>query len=275
MTFAMTRFSMQALRAGIRGLFFLTAGWMILLPLQADFSVATYNIMVPKLYQPYRLCYDLSAKKMDDLARAVRPHDLVGLQEVVTLAFPFLLLDQPALLEQRMPEHKVFWFSNVSGYQYSMGNASCSRFRVLGGRNETLPSLREDSEPRRVLILKVEAEGRPLYFCVTHLSYIKEEAWVQAQALTRMMGRLDLPVILVGDCNVTPDSREYGLLSAVLADAGARRPFPTFDSARPTKRIDYCFYSEKCLELLSCGLLAGTPCDLSDHLGLTARFRWR
>lgn len=92
----------------------------------------------------------------------------------------------------------------------------------------------------------------------THFDHMGNMARLEsAQLLLRTIEALNtdqLPVILMGDFNLTPDTEPIGMLKASLNDAlehsvqphyGPQRTFTGFDPARiPNERIDYIFVKD-------------------------------
>ena len=106
-------------------------------------------------------------------------------------------------------------------------------------------------EPRGVLWVEVEIDGRPVQIINTHLGLVPREQQLQAAALAGP-GWLEhpdchSPAILLGDFNATASSVVYRTLTRRLQPARrlARRrsPSTTFPSPLPVLRIDHLFVS--------------------------------
>jgi endonuclease/exonuclease/phosphatase family metal-dependent hydrolase len=110
-----------------------------------------------------------------------------------------------------------------------------------------IPSL----EPRGVLWVEVEIDGRPVQIINTHLGLVPREQQIQATHLAgpAWLGHADCawPAILLGDFNATTSSIVYRTLTTRLQPARrlARRkqPTSTFPSPLPVLRIDHLFVS--------------------------------
>lgn len=116
----------------------------------------------------------------------------------------------------------------------------------------------------------------------THFDHIGEQARIEsAQLIYKKISALNsdnLPVILMGDFNLTPDSTPIQFLSTKLNDsfkASLEKPFGpagTFNGFKfnepVTDRIDYIFTGKKNMEVLQYAVLSDSK-DLkypSDHL---------
>lgn len=98
--------------------------------------------------------------------------------------------------------------------------------------------------------------GKPFYFLDTHLAHRREDEQARsasAKVIEAFLAKLpkDIPVILTGDFNTTPDKEAYKTITAYLQDAwtaAAERKGPTgtfhgFKGGEsPTPRIDWILY---------------------------------
>lgn len=130
------------------------------------------------------------------------------------------------------------------------------------------------------------ADGRRFYLFDTHLPYRDEDEAARAKGAALLLARVqalpaDMPVVITGDFNTTPDSPTYRTLVPALADARkqaphAQGPEATFHdfTGHPDRRIDW---------ILSRGLRATHFATLdarpqghwpSDHFPVEAEFAW-
>jgi len=109
-------------------------------------------------------------------------------------------------------------------------------------RNHALPH-EPEHEPRAAVEGIVRRAGEPLFRIVgTHLDHTKDSISRadQARALTALFGRDDLPTILAGDLNATPDSAP---MRTLLASFQASAPeAATFPSDSPDRKIDWVLF---------------------------------
>lgn len=130
------------------------------------------------------------------------------------------------------------------------------------------------------------SDQRRFYLFDTHLPYRDEDEPARAKGAALIASRLkalpaDVPVVLTGDFNTTPDSPTYRTLTATLADARVQAPHPAGPEAtfhdftgHPDRRIDW---------ILARGLTATHFATLdarpqghwpSDHFPVIAELAW-
>lgn len=98
-------------------------------------------------------------------------------------------------------------------------------------------------------------------------------AW-EIQRILEMLEEEEMPVIVCGDLNSTPNNWVHGRLTNVLRDTFAEKGLGwgmTYHTNFPVVRIDYVFVSRE-WQIVSADVLEA---DLSDHLPLLVRLRWR
>jgi endonuclease/exonuclease/phosphatase family metal-dependent hydrolase len=109
-------------------------------------------------------------------------------------------------------------------------------------RNYALPH-EPQHEPRAAVEGIVRKAGVPIFRIVgTHLDHTRnsKSRADQARQLSALFGRDDLPTILAGDLNATPDSGPMTTLFASF-EASALE-LPTIPSAAPERKIDYVLF---------------------------------
>ncbi len=131
-------------------------------------------------------------------------------------------------------------------------------------------------EPRGALWVAIDAYGTEIQMINTHLGLHKKERAAQVQNLlgSDWLGHPNMqpPVILCGDFNATPYSREWRKLHERLPDAQVtlvnHRPKNTFFSRMPGARIDHVFVDNS-LEIVGIETPSTELVRLaSDHLPL-------
>lgn len=138
------------------------------------------------------------------------------------------------------------------------------------------------SYPRVCTYGKIEekATGKEFWIFNTHFDHVGNEARKESTRLIhqkiRELNNEDLPVILMGDLNLEPESEEIRFLSSEYKDSkvaadltfGPEGTFNAYDFHSPvTRRIDYIFTSDG-IKVLKHGVLSDSK-DLkypSDHL---------
>ena len=180
---------------------------------------------------------------LEQIARVIRQAepDLVALQEVDLytgrsggrdLASELgLMTKMVPLFGRAMP---------FDGGEY--GEGILSRYSFLSTRNHILPS-GEGKEPRSALEVHVIMKsGDTIAFVGTHFDHTGDVDRInQAAELRDILARVDLPVLLAGDLNATPESRCMEILFSDLSPSSTDMA-PTIPSNGPRAKIDYILY---------------------------------
>ncbi len=129
------------------------------------------------------------------------------------------------------------------------GNAVLTNLPILDVAIHPLPyteaTPKKVTYPRGAIIVTVRGPGnRPLRFVNTHFQHnVPEDRLAEAKAINALFaGDEDLPTILAGDMNATPDSEPIAELLTRWSNATDDPPSPTAPSVNPRSRIDYIFY---------------------------------
>src|SRR3954452_7819491 len=175
---------------------------------------------------------------------AVRP-DLVSLNEVDTDTTR-THADEPAYLSRGTGMHVVYG-PNLIYDGGPFGNAVLSRFPVIDSRNLRLPWT-DDVEPRGLLTVVVDVDGRKVAFSSTHLSsgsFAHESRLLQALVIRRALRSASLPSIVAGDLNSVPTDVPARILRHGLLDAqqeAGTGSGDTYPEAHPDGRFDYILH---------------------------------
>lgn len=174
-------------------------------------------------------------------------------------------IDQAALLAEATPlkEH-LFFPTFVVGGRINQGNALSARYPVRRIRNHALPGT---GEPRFLSEAEVHLDGTPVRCFVTHLSLQLDIRRPQIDRIAEVVDRVEGPVILAGDFNVSEEAE-----LALLSESQLRQVVsaPTFPSWKPSRRLDYLFFSRHFTILEH---YAFERFRFSDHLPLVAAVR--
>ena len=183
--------------------------------------------------------FDLA--RIAGVIKALRP-DLVALQEVDRKTTRVSGIDQAAELARLTGMNYAYGPAmEYAGGEY--GEAILSRFALASIDNYILP-WPDGSEPRALLVVKVEAAGiGPVTFGGTHLAHDSPvDRLEQAKRINQILGgQMEAATILAGDLNATPGSapmREFGKHWMDAAEATGS-PDPTYPNIQPQRRIDY------------------------------------
>lgn len=141
--------------------------------------------------------------------------------------------------------------------------------------------------PRMVTwaLFEQRSDGRRFYLFNTHLPYRDEDEATRlkgAQAIARHLATLpdDVPVVLTGDFNTTPDSDAHAVLAGILQDAWTTAPrvegidatFHGF-TGKADRRIDWIFVRGAQLESITSVTTRWNNRYPSDHFPLVATLR--
>ena len=199
---------------------------------------------------------------LDGIANVIRDAapDIVGLQEVdVHFSRRSNFADQANTLARTLGMHVRFapiyeLPPDSAGRQTRRyGVAMLSRYPVLEFRNHALHRLSTVEEepaptPRTgFLEALLDVNGTHIRFFNTHLDYRADPALRHTQVAETLaiLGRIDMPTLLIGDLNAQPHAAELQPLLDTLHDAWTRESAPgyTFPADAPQRRIDYILHS--------------------------------
>jgi len=148
------------------------------------------------------------------------------------------------------------------------GIAILSKYPLAKVERIYLPKTENGKEQRAVLVAEVEfQEGKYVTFASTHLDYTNtEERQVQVQKLNEVLTMQPYPVIVAGDFNARPDSREISEGMAAWKKLSDGKP--TIPVKAPRNTIDYIF----CYPKAKWNEVEATTyqVELSDHLPISA-----
>lgn len=227
---------------------------------------------------------DAWANRRDGVASLLRFHapDVVCLQEVWQEQLPDL--------RERLPDYE--WVAgDASNGEHTPVGYRPDRFSVVDGGSFSLSETPEDLDaydwdaaiPRVTTQATFEDDATGDRFAVvdTHFDHVSREARRRGAALLadRLDGR-EVPAVLAGDLNCTPDDDPYRTLtdagfrdarSAVDAPHGPEVTYNSFEGPQPGKRIDHVLVDG--FEASRFGVLADLDARgryPSDHFALLA-----
>lgn len=212
----------------------------------------------------------LDLERIAALIQDLEP-DLVALQEVDRKVERTGFVDQAAVLAELTGMAYEFGaFMPYQGGDYGM--AVLSRWPVVVATNHRLP---DGDEPRSALGVRVRSptSGRELEFVGIHLYRTAEERLAQARQLADVYEGVDVPVILAGDFNSTPESEVIAFLAESwrFIDKGPDRL--TFPSTGPEREIDFVALRPGTMFRVAAQRLVDEPV-ISDHRPLLVELIW-
>ena len=129
---------------------------------------------------------------------------------------------------------------------------------------------RRNYETRCVIKASAEFDGREVLFFVCHMGLSGQERKNAVKTLCRLLDETDLPAIVMGDFNATPDDKVLSPLFDRLSDTddvSETKNLPTYPSDKPDIKIDYMLYRG-----LRCKNVCTVNKVVSDHLPIIAEF---
>ncbi len=194
------------------------------------------------------------------IARVIAQYepDIVALQELDVDRFKTNNIDQAHRIARYLQMEFHFHAAlQIEEEQY--GDAILTHLPMRLLKSALLPGLagKPRLEPRGALWVAIDAYGTEIQMINTHLGLYKKERAAQVQSLLGSdwleHPNMQSPIILCGDFNATPYSREWRKLHERLPDAQVtlvnHRPKNTFFSRIPGARIDHVFVDNS-LELV-------------------------
>jgi endonuclease/exonuclease/phosphatase family metal-dependent hydrolase len=204
--------------------------------------------------------------------------DIIALQELDVGRSRSGKIDQAEMIARKL-EMKFHFNPAFRWKDEQYGNAILSRYPMALIKSGSLPRLTAKNryhEPRGVLWVSVEFEGKKVQVFNTHLSLSPRERGLQVDALLgeQWLQNPDChgPVILCGDFNTLPRSAEYRKICHKLYDSqvvlAGHRPRSTWFGYYPVRRIDYVFVNASFQIHSNTVPRTGLEKVASDHLPL-------
>ena len=154
------------------------------------------------------------------------------------------------------------------------GIALLSRYRVTRWQDIPLPALRPSfrvmvpvvrhhltvgEEPRAAVVAHLDTPSGPLAVVNTHLTWIPGSGVRQLQEVTRALGEVPDPVLLVGDFNM------WGPLPRMITGYRPLAEHATYPAAKPKRQLDHILLRGRGPEVLA---TRAVRLAVSDHLAL-------
>ena len=213
----------------------------------------------------------LSLSRIAQVIGAESP-DVVALQEVDSQRRRSTYQDQAHVLAEMLGYHCVFVHAR-RWTRGEYGNALLTRFPLLDFQRLALPKpARLPVEARCVLQCRLAHPEGDVHVWNTHLGLLATERRAQVAVMIQEYLRQDnLPLILCGDFNARPRSKEISWLGLHLQRVTSQRTFPGF---LPVVHLDHVFHTRHLRvdrTFVPKTLLARRA---SDHLPLVVDLQW-
>ncbi len=127
-------------------------------------------------------------------------------------------------------------------------------------------------ERRCVIKSVIDADGKDLCVLVTHMGLSDIERKNAVATLCEIIDNIEIPIVLMGDFNTTPDDAVLTPLYERLSDTNEKSVNPmvsTYPSDSPEIKIDYIFYKG-----LDCVRSETIEEIISDHYPIFADFEF-
>ncbi|QDV68810.1 hypothetical protein Poly24_25230 [Rosistilla carotiformis] len=230
------------------------------------------------------LCYNIHYGQGNDGV-----YDLERLARVIVAAKPDLvaLQEVDVVVERSGKVHQAQRLAELIGmavrygptqhYQGGLfGNAVLTRLPIEDVQIQPLPYTEATDElttyPRGAIAVIVQsAAGMPLRFVSTHFQHnVAGDRIAEAHAINALFAGDNVPTLLAGDMNATPDSEPIQILDRQWKNAIDAAAAPSAPSRKPTSRIDYIFYRGESLKMIDSEVIDDSMA--SDHRPVLAVF---
>ena len=125
-------------------------------------------------------------------------------------------------------------------------------------------------ESRCVIRASAEFDGKEVLFLVCHMGLSESERKNAVKTICRLLDETDIPAVVMGDFNETPDKPLLSPLFDRLSDTDCvaeTKNLPTYPSDKPKIKIDYMLFRG-----LECKNVCTVNKVVSDHLPIIAEF---
>lgn len=166
-----------------------------------------------------------------------------------------------------------FYFSKAIDHQGGdYGVAVLTRFPIVDSVRYALPIRPELKEEDRTIaaVTVTLPDSRKLIFASTHLGLKEPNRILQAETIQQYFGNTELPMILGGDFNATPDSPVIAYFDKYFTRSCSECK-PTIPVDVPKKTIDFIMHKQGS-KLKSTNTKVIDEKYASDHLPVTAEF---
>jgi endonuclease/exonuclease/phosphatase family metal-dependent hydrolase len=152
------------------------------------------------------------------------------------------------------------------------GNALLSKTPLKSAETVKIPDPDTDEwfEPRSVIKAVTEIGGKDICLLVSHFGLSDPEKENAVKTVCELLENITMPVVLMGDFNMTPDDPKLLPIKQRMNDAddkAVRKAQNTFSTYDPQCKIDYIFY--RGLNCISC---KRQNRKISDHFPIMAEF---
>lgn len=239
-------------------------------------KIMTFNIQHALDYKNQTIDCGLFSEKIKEYGA-----DICGLNEVRGKGPIEGYTDQTNTIANALGFNRYFGEAIKVGGTSPYGNAIVSKFPFRTVETIRIPDsdikdeINRDGEPvhyesRAIIKAVSEIENREICILVTHMGLAVSERINAVKTLCDIIDETELPVILMGDFNSTPDDKILTPLFERLNDTDSVSMNPdnaTYASYKPEIKIDYILYRG-----IKCTFAKTITEIISDHFPIIAEF---
>lgn len=208
--------------------------------------------------------------QLEGLAKFIKSAkvDLIGLQEVDSVCNRSGNIDQMKFLAEKTGMYYAYarHFAFDGG---SYGIGILSRFPLVNVKDHRVILTSDgtkDGATRALLTADILLKNKKLTFATVHMDYRDSDSrYAQSEELVKIFGQIEHPVILTGDFNARPGTKEVKKLQTIFTDTTDDSSL-TFPAVNPINKIDYIMVSKASLEKVIRQKVY--PVLYSDHLAV-------
>lgn len=233
-------------------------------------KVMTFNIQHALDYQKQIIDFNL-------FINAIKKHgaDVCGLNEVRGAGPVKDYTDQTNTIADGLGFHRYFGEAIKVQGTSPYGNAIVSKFPFKSVETIKIPDPKIKRgnltfESRCIVKAVMDFQGKEICFLICHMGLNLSEQKNAVKAICNLLDGLEIPVILMGDFNTTPESKVLKPIRKLMKDTDEFNPLKnqgTYPSDKPNVKIDYIFYRG-----LKCVKTETIKEIYSDHLPIIAEF---
>lgn len=228
-------------------------------------SVMSYNIHIGQNGK--------DQDKLSEIARYIKDSkaEIIGLQEVDSVCNRSGKIDQMKFLA----EQTGMYFTYARHFAFdggSYGLGILSRYPLLDVKDLRV-GLSSTGKPETRSLLKADfIKGKTRFtFLTVHMDYRDSKSrQAQSEEILKKLSGIENPVILTGDFNAKPGTKEISILEGIFKDV-SKSSGPTYPAVKALNKIDYIMLRSDGRETVL--VQKSDPVDFSDHLPVLSVFK--
>jgi len=212
--------------------------------------------------------------KLKEIAEFIKASkaDIIGLQEVDSVCNRSGKIDQMKFLAEQTGMYYAYarHFA-FDGGSYGLG--ILSRYPLHTIKNNRISvTIGGKPETRALLSASFFQRKKEISFATVHMDYRDQRSRLkQSEEIVKMFSGNRNPVILTGDFNAKPGTKELLALEVFFTDVSYLSG-PTYPAVKPLNRIDFIMLSKAHLNKVK--KQETLAVEYSDHLPVVSSFKW-